>query len=45
MTATSAIIVADAVAESSFLAEGASIEEQSESFDDVYSGCDDDIMS
>ena len=40
MTTTPAIIVAKAVAELSFLAEGASIEEKSKSFDDVISGCD-----
>ena len=45
MTTTRAIIVAKAVAELSFLAEGASIEEKSEYFDDVNSGCDDDGRS
>ena len=37
--------MADAIAELSFLAEGASIEEESESFDDVNSNCDDDSRS
>ena len=37
--------MADAIAELSFLAEGASIEEESESFDDVSSNCDDDSRS
>ena len=45
MTATSATIVADGVAELMFLAEGASIEEESEPLDDVNSGCDDDSKS
>ena len=40
VTATPATISADAVAELSCLAEGASIEEESESSDDVNSGCD-----
>ena len=45
VTATLATIVADAVAELCFLAEGVSIEEKSESFDDVNSNCDDDSRS
>ena len=45
MTATPAIIVTEAVAELNFLDEDASIEEESESFDRVKSGCDDDSRS
>ena len=44
-TPTPAIIVADAVTLLNFLAEGASIEEESEFFDDVNCGCDDESRS
>ena len=45
LTATPAIIVADAVAKLSFFAEMASIEEESESFTDANSDCNDDSRS